>query len=239
MDIAKVIQRLFYGVDFNILNQCVDEKVRFIKYEMLILVLTGLSCWSFSVFAREERVHNYGLWTTLLGVMIFATYKLYLSNLHLALTGKKNGFVQWLVATLFALGNAYCFITGVFNISLWQSIGVSQIVMAGLVLILSLVFYYLPVRFHERQDGQYAKMLNMTLREEAKWAELAIADTLKQETLRRKMQSELNNQVEQLSSDMVAHEIANARTRVAKEALAKWEAKQKEIIKNNPEIYIQ
>ena len=95
------------------------------------------------------------------------------------------------------------------------------------------------LRFHERQDGQYAKMLNMTLREEAKWAELAIADTLKQETLRRKMQSELNNQVEQLSSDMVAHEIANARTRVAKEALAKWEAKQKEIIKNNPEIYIQ
>lgn len=239
MDTAKVIQRLFCGVDFNILNQCIDEKVRYIKYEVLISALTGLSCYSFFMFAQNKLINHYGLWTTLLGILIFATYKFYLSNLHITLTDKKNGFVQWLIATIFALGNAYCFITGVFNISLWYYLNVSQIIMIGISVILSLVFYYIPVRFNEKEDSQYAKMLKMTLQEEATWAELAIENALKQETLRCKTQSKLNNQVEQLSSDTIAHEIANARIRVAKEILAQWEAKQKEIIKNNPETYIK
>ena len=239
MGSTKVIQRLFFGVDFNILNQCIDEKVRYIKYEVLISALTGLFCLSFSMFAQEEQIKHYGLWSALLGILIFATYKIYLSNLHIALTGKKNGMVQWLVATIFALGNAYCFIIGAFNISLWQYISGFQIIMVGMIVILSLVLYYLPVRFNEEEDSLYAKMLNTTLQEEAIWAESVITDALKQETRRRQTQSKLNNQVEKLDSDMIAHEIANARVRIAKEILAQWEAKQKENIRNNPEAFIK
>ena len=239
MNSMKVIQRLLWGVDFRILNQCVDEKVRFIKYELFILILSALSVYAFMSVANNVRIGNNDVLATIIGLAVFVTYKLYLSNLHTTLTNKNNAFIQWLVATLFALGVAYCCVVGVFNVSIDQNMSITDIITTGIVAIVSLVMFYTPVRFNEAMDSQYAKLLKMTLEEEKKWAELAVNNTLQQETQRHHVQSDLNNKAEQLSIDMIAREIANARTRVAKEALAKWEEQQKKLIQSNVENYIR
>ena len=94
MNSMKVIQRLLWGVDFRILNQCVDEKVRFIKYELFILILSALSVYAFMSFANNVRIGNNDVLATIIGLAVFVTYKLYLSNLHTTLTNKNNAFIQ-------------------------------------------------------------------------------------------------------------------------------------------------
>lgn len=234
----KVIERLFWGVDFKLLNQCVDEKVRFIKYEVLILIITSISAYSIFSYTKDLRLNTTASTITAI-IVVFFTYKMYLSNLHNKLMGHCNGFLQWLITTLFAIITACGIITSIANIRIDTSIGTKDVIVMVVTTTLSLILFYIPVRFNADNNSQYAKLLKKTLDEENSWAELAINDELQQKTQRRKAQSELNKKVEKLSTDMIATEIAKARTRVAKAALEKWEAKQKELINQDIEHYIK
>lgn len=235
----KVVQRLFWGVDFKLLNQCVDEKVRFIKYEFIILLLAGYTGWSYMQFGTRIRTSYVAPVAIILAIFVFFTYKMYLSNLHNKLTSHVNGLGQWIVSTLFAIGTAYFTIEGVLNIDIDNRITISEIVLSIMTIMVAMGLYYLPVRLKKDSDSLYAKLLLKTVEEEKTCAEVSMVEDLRQETHKHKAQVELNRKADAITSDLIANEIAQARLRVAKAALEKWEEQQRELINRDIDQYIK
>lgn len=235
----KVVQRLFWGVDFKLLNQCVDEKVIFVKYELVIIILAVYTGWSYFQFGYHVRTFYVAPIAIILTIFVFLTYKMYLSNMYKKLTSHVNGFGQWLVSTVFAIGTAYFTIEGVLNIDIDSRISTSEIVLSTMTVIVALPLYYLPVRFEKNTDSLYAKLLLKIIEEEKKRAETFVREDLRQETQKYEVQIELNRKADAISSDLIADEIAQTRLRVAKVALEKWEEQQRELINRDIEKYIK
>ena len=222
----KVIERLFFGVDFKILNQCVDEKIKFIKYEIIILLLTALSTWVAIKFFR------YDIWGILYGVVVLFSYKMYLSNLYISLVGDSNWFYNWIFSTLLAMSTASMFLD---NRHLLRYMDYPSSI---LIIVAVLIIFYLPVRFRKNKDSQYAKLLLATAEAEQESAKQTVCNELSQEAQTIDVQAELNKKVDELYINTLAKEIAQSRIRVAKAALEKWEEQQKELINQDINKYI-
>ncbi len=230
MESGKVMQRLFFGVDFKILDLCIDEKVKFIKKEIFIALITVFSSLIFSAFAHDMRLKNPVLISSLIGVLVFLSYQFYLSNYNFAITHKNHGFLKWLLSTSYAVGTSYCFIRVL--------PGLHSLVVLIIVFVVISILFYIPVRFDVNNDSLYVKLYRDTIKMERLFAEQKVNEFLTSEMQRQKTQIDINEKADKLTTDMIAQEIAKTRTRLAKEVLNEWEKEQRDKIKEDVKSYI-
>lgn len=208
----KTLYEIFFGADLNILSKCHKEKVQFVKIEILIIVVSLVSA-----FLLNNVVY---------GIVVFALYRWFLSNLNIAISDKQYGFLKWLLGTCIAL-----------YIALFVS--TNNLVEFIVVFVPTVMLFYAPIRFKSQSDSLYAKLYKEDLDSRNNQAE----DYMREKHDAVLDREDMNREIEELSNEKyveeISNEIAQARLRLAKMALAKWEEEQKKKIESNLEDYIK
>mgnify|MGYP003293378407 CR=1 FL=1 len=94
-EFIRLLGSVFCGADLFILNLCNEDKVDFIKKELGIFVVTGLT------ICATLGTHYYLLWS----ILVLLLYKIFLSNLNLISKGDGSyAFLKWLISTILAIG---------------------------------------------------------------------------------------------------------------------------------------
>lgn len=214
IQLKKTFDALYWGADMRLLRKCLDERTRFIRYEILIVVLSGIT-----IYVTETIARGYG-WAA--GAVVFFLYKWFLSNLNLVIEGETYSFLKWLISTILALALTYVFCYYDMNI-FFNSLDLLDIVGVFIVLSIALFLCYAPIRFSSAKDTLYAKLVDLERKQERLQAELQVSSEgdMKLEAARAKIEIQKRAQKEYIAS--LSQEIASTRLRVAKVALDKWE----------------
>jgi hypothetical protein len=228
--IRKTFDNFYWGADLKLLKMCSDSLVRFVKYELLIILIAGLV-----MFVTNNVARGYGYFV---GIIVFFIYKWFLSNLNLTIRGESYGFLKFLIGIIIALGIAYAFCTKVLNISL-GNMNIVNIISVSVVLIITIVICFVPIRFEASRDSLYKNLLNLERQQEQKQAEIRISTKVDLKIQEEKAKAEIQKKAQKEYLEALTHEIANTRLRVAKVALEKWENEQKKRVETNIEEYIQ
>ena len=125
IQLKKTFDTLYWGADLSLLRKCLDERVRFIRYEILILILSGITMYITDIVAR-----GYGF---VIGLLVMFLYKWFLSNLNLVAKGDTYGFLKWLLGTLIALILAFVFCDYELNIH-WISMSLFDVITVFIIL---------------------------------------------------------------------------------------------------------
>lgn len=228
--IRKTFDNFYWGADLKLLKMCSDSLVRFVKYELLIILIAGLV-----MFVTNNVARGYGYFV---GIIVFFIYKWFLSNLNLTIRGESYGFLKFLIGIIIALGIAYAFCTKVLNISL-GNMNIVNIISVSVVLIITIVICFVPIRFEASRDSLYKNLLNLERQQEQKQAEIRISTKVDLKLQAEKAKAEIQKKAQKEYLEALTHEIANTRLRVAKVALEKWENEQKKRVETNIEEYIK
>lgn len=230
IQLKKTFDALYWGADIRLLRKCLDERTRFIRYEILIVVLSGIT-----IYVTEAIARGYGLAA---GLVVFFLYKWFLSNLNLVIEGETYNFLKWLISTILALALTYVFCYYDLNI-FFNSLDLLDIVGVFIVLSITLFLCYAPVRFTSAKETLYAKLVDLERKQERLQAELQVSSEgdMKLEAERAKIEIQKRAQKEYIAS--LSQEIASTRLRVAKVALDKWEQEQKKRVEAHIEEYIK
>jgi len=236
--IRKTFDNFYWGADLKLLKMCSDSLVRFVKYELLIILIAGLV-----MFVTNNVARGYGYFV---GIIVFFIYKWFLSNLNLTIRGESYGFLKFLIGIIIALGIAYAFCTKVLNISLGNmnivniiNMNIVNIISVSVVLIITIVICFVPIRFEASRDSLYKNLLNLERQQEQKQAEIRISTKVDLKIQEEKAKAEIQKKAQKEYLEALTHEIANTRLRVAKVALEKWENEQKKRVETNIEEYIK
>lgn len=231
----KTLENLWWGADLHILNQCVDEKIKFIRDEVLIWVISILNGVAFDSMGASG----------FLGWLIaFVIYKWFLSNLYLTLH-KSWGFLKLIISTTIAVSITYG-ISELFGWNILNSLiaddmayidDISGIIVTGIVFIVSIVLCYSPVRFLA-PDSLYAKLSDLDKKQDELCAETIIKEESLIKTNQTRAKIEILKAAEKEYSSELAHQIAQSRLRVAMAALRQWEVEQIKEIDSNTNVYI-
>lgn len=230
IQLKKTFDALYWGADIRLLRKCLDERTRFIRYEILIVVLSGIT-----IYVTEAIARGYGLAA---GLVVFFLYKWFLSNLNLVIEGETYNFLKWLISTILALALTYVFCYYDLNI-FFNSLDLLDIVGVFIVLSITLFLCYAPVRFTSAKETLYAKLVDLERKQERLQAELQVSSEgdVKLEAERAKIEIQKRAQKEYIAS--LSQEIASTRLRVAKVALDKWEKEQIKKVETNLDEYIK
>ena len=230
IQLKKTFDTLYWGADLSLLRKCLDERVRFIRYEILILILAGITMYITDIVAR-----GYGL---VIGLMVMFLYKWFLSNLNLVAKGEKYGFLKWLLGTLIALILAFVFCDYELNIH-WIGMSLFDVITVFIILAALLFLCYAPIRFESKKDSLYAKLVAMEQQQEQQQAELQVATKGELKLQAERAKAEIQKKAQKEYIDALSHEISDTRLRVAKAALDKWEQEQKKRVEAHIEEYIK
>ena len=230
IQLKKTFDALYWGADIRLLRKCLDERTRFIRYEILIVVLSGIT-----IYVTEAIARGYGLAA---GLVVFFLYKWFLSNLNLVIEGETYNFLKWLISTILALVLTYVFCYYDLNI-FFNSLDLLDIIGVFIVLSVTLFLCYAPVRFTSAKETLYAKLVDLERKQERLQAELQVSSEgdMKLEAERAKIEIQKRAQKEYIAS--LSQEIASTRLRVAKVALDKWEKEQIKKVETNLDEYIK
>lgn len=230
IQLKKTFDALYWGADIRLLRKCLDERTRFIRYEILIVVLSGIT-----IYVTEAIARGYGLAA---GLVVFFLYKWFLSNLNLVIEGETYNFLKWLISTILALVLTYVFCYYDLNI-FFNSLDLLDIIGVFIVLSITLFLCYAPVRFTSAKETLYAKLVDLERKQERLQAELQVSSEgdMKLEAERAKIEIQKRAQKEYIAS--LSQEIASTRLRVAKVALDKWEKEQIKKVETNLDEYIK
>jgi hypothetical protein len=187
------------------------------------------------MFVTNNVARGYGYFV---GIIVFFIYKWFLSNLNLTIRGESYGFLKFLIGIIIALGIAYAFCTKVLNISL-GNMNIVNIISVSVVLIITIVICFVPIRFEASRDSLYKNLLNLERQQEQKQAEIRISTKVDLKIQEEKAKAEIQKKAQKEYLEALTHEIANTRLRVAKVALEKWENEQKKRVETNIEEYIK
>ncbi len=250
IQLKKTFDALYWGADMRLLRKCLDERTRFIRYEILIVVLSGIT-----IYVTEDITRGYGLAA---GLVVFFLYKWFLSNLNLVIEGETYSFLKWLISTILALALTYVFCYYDLNI-FFNSLDLLDIVGVFIVLSITLFLCYAPVRFTSAKETLYAKLVDLERKQERLQAELQVSSEgakidyaklvdleRKQERLQAELQVssegakiEIQKRAQKEYIASLSQEIASTRLRVAKVALDKWEKEQIKKVETNLDEYIK
>jgi hypothetical protein len=222
----KTLLEIFFCADLKILSKCHKEKVQFAKIEILIFVVSLVSA-----FLLNNVVY---------GIVVFALYKWFLSNLNIAISDKQYGFLKWLLGTCIALYIALFVSTNNLRaLNSLLSLNANRVVEFIVVFVPTVILFYTPIRFKSQSDSLYAKLYKEDLDFRNNQAE----DYMREKNDAELDREDMNREIEELSNEKYVEEISNeitqARLRLAKEVLAKWEEEQKKKIESNLEDYIK
>lgn len=222
----KTLLEIFFCADLKILSKCHKEKVQFAKIEILIFVVSLVSA-----FLLNNVVY---------GIVVFALYRWFLSNLNIAISDKQYGFLKWLLGTCIALYIALFVSTNNLRaLNSLLSLNTNSIVEFIVVFVPSVILFYAPIRFKSQSDSLYAKLYKEDLDFRNNQAE----DYMREKHDAVLDREDMNREIEELSNEKyveeISYEIAQARLRLAKMALAKWEEEQKKKIDSYLEDYIK
>lgn len=230
IQLKKTFDTLYWGADLSLLRKCLDERARFIRYEILILILSGITMYITDIVAR-----GYGI---VIGLLVMFLYKWFLSNLNLAAKGDTYGFLKWLLGTLIALILAFVFCDYELNIH-WISMSLFDVITVFIILAVLLFLCYAPIRFESKKDSLYAKLVAMEQQQEQQQAELQVATKGELKLQAERAKAEIQKKAQKEYIDALSHEISDTRLRVAKAALDKWEQEQKKRVEAHIEEYIK
>lgn len=230
IQLKKTFDTLYWGADLSLLRKCLDERVRFIRYEILILILSGITMYITDIVAR-----GYGI---VIGLLVMFLYKWFLSNLNLAAKGDTYGFLKWLLGTLIALILAFVFCEYKLNIH-WISMSLFDVITVFIILAVLLFLSYAPIRFESKKNSLYAKLVAMEQQQEQQQAELQVATKGELKLQAERAKAEIQKKAQKEYIDALSHEISDTRLRVAKAALDKWEQEQKKRVEAHIEEYIK
>lgn len=222
----KTLFEIFFGADLKILSKCHNEKVQFVKIEILIILVSLVSA-----FLLNNVVY---------GIVVFALYRWFLSNLNIAISDKQYGFLKWLLGTCIALYIALFVSTNNLRaLNSLLSLNTNRVVEFIVVFVPTLILFYAPIRFKSQSDSLYAKLYKEDLDFRNNQAE----DYMREKHDAVLDREDMNREIEELSNEKyveeISNEIAQTRLRLAKVALAKWEEEQKKKIDSNLEDYIK
>jgi uncharacterized protein YacL len=230
IQLKKTFDTLYWGADLSLLRKCLDERSRFIRYEILILILSGITMYITNIVAR-----GYGF---VIGLLVMFLYKWFLSNLNLVAKGETYGFLKWLLGTLIALILAFVFCDYELNIH-WISMSLFDVITVFIILAVLLFLCYAPIRFESKKDSLYAKLIAMEQQQEQLQAELQVATKGELKLQAERAKTEIQKKAQKEYIDALSHEISDTRLRVAKAALEKWEQEQKKRVEAHIEEYIK
>ena len=228
LNLLSTISSLYWGADLDLLNYCREDRKKFVRIEILIIII---SIFSFIVF-------NKVWYATLLSLCIFASYKWFLSNLNFSLSEKQWGFLKFIVSTINA-AIIWFYTLGYFNLYKYNIKSNSGI---GIILFIGVIIYILcllPVRFKKNVGSPYAKLYKEQIQKDEQLAKryVEIVNEAKQQRINDLV--EIQRKSYQDYHIAVSSEILTARVRLAKEVLAKWEEEQRKNIDKNLENYIK
>lgn len=234
IQLRKTFDALYWGADMRLLRKCLDDRTRFIRYEILIVVLSGIT-----IYVTEAIARGYGLAA---GLVVFFLYKWFLSNLNLVIEGETYSFLKWLISTILALALTYVFCDNYLDVVesiYWNAFEPIDIISAFVILLIALFLCYAPVRFTSAKETLYAKLVDLECKQERMQAELQVSSEgdMKLEAERAKIEIQKRAQKEYIAS--LSQEIASTRLRVAKVALEKWEKEQIKNVETNLDEYIK
>ena len=234
IQLKKTFDALYWGADMRLLRKCLDERTRFIRYEILMVVLSGIT-----IYVTEAIARGYGLAA---GLVVFFLYKWFLSNLNLVIEGETYSFLKWLISTILALALTYVFCNNYLDVVesiYWNAFEPIDIISAFVILLIALFLCYAPVRFTSAKETLYAKLVDLERKQERMQAELQVSSEgdMKLEAERAKIEIQKRAQKEYIAS--ISQEIASTRLRVAKVALEKWEKEQIKKVETNLDEYIK
>lgn len=225
LNIKTNFDYLYWGADIKILNLCRADKVKFIKKEIWISII---SLYALIIFAESftRKIAPLCLPSTLL---VFVIYKWFLSNLNLALSPQKNGFLKWLIGTFIGI------LLGCLSIKAMRinMAGTDFEAISGIfIFCIVVIICYLPIRFKESKESLYAKMYAMQQEQERLRAEIIVNDNHQAEIEKHKKEIELQHQAHINYVSGITNKITIARLQLASQALKKWEDEQKLNIEN-------
>lgn len=236
----KTFEDIYWGADLHLLNLCVEEKSRFIRHEIGIILISIL----FSVVLIQNRIPRTG--SILIGVAIFLLYKMYLSNLNIVAKGETQTGLKFLIGLLLASILTYC-ASLYFRLTFpWVAVETIDCIYIGLIFAVSMILCFSPIRMSSAADTLYGKMLASERKKESAMAEaiLSTNNIQKEETIKNikesaKIKEEILKAADKEYVATMAHEIAQARIRLAEFALQEWEKEQYKQIEQNIEHYIK
>lgn len=227
LNFLSTISSLYWGADLDLLNYCVEDRRKFIRIEILIIII---SIFSFIMF-------NYVAWySTLMSLCIFASYKWFLSSLDFSLSEKQWGFLKFVVGTINAA------VIWLYTLEYFHIHRIKSNSDLGLILFIGLIIYILcllPIRFKKNVNSQYAKLYKEQIKNDEQLAEryVKIVNEAKQQRINDLV--EIQRKSYQDYYIAVSSEILAARLRLAKDVLAKWEEEQKKKIESNLADYMK
>lgn len=236
----KTFEDIYWGADLHLLNLCVEEKSRFIRHEIGIILISIL----FSVVLTQNGIPRTG--SILVGIAIFLLYKMYLSNLNLVAKGDTQAGLKYLIGLLLACTLTYC--AGIyFRLTFpWFAIETMDCIYIGLIFVSSLILCFFPIQMSSAANTQYGKMLASEREKESAMAEtihsannIQKEDAIKTIKENAKTKEEILKAADKEYVTTMAHEIAQARIRLAEFALQRWEDEQHKQIEQDIKHYIK
>lgn len=233
-EFIRLLGSVFCGADLFILNLCNEDKVDFIKKELGIFVVTGLT------ICATLGTHYYLLWS----ILVLLLYKMFLSNLNLISKGDGSyAFLKWLISTILAIGIITALIERRvivfrFYIYSFDYYDILNVILNMIIIACVLIFCYYPVRFNMNRASLYAQLYDQYLVSEQNKVEINLKEKLERQEHAKNIQDIVNKQVESEYIKRISSEIIESQMRVAKFVLEKWEKEQKQKIESNIENYI-
>ena len=231
-ELIRILSSIFFGADLFILSQCEEDKIKFIKYELGIIFVTIMT------FLYTKYITQYWF---VCGIAVLLIYKLFLSNLNIVSRGENSYVViKFLFPIIFSVLSAGIIIDlldslgiiGLHYINVYEGITIGVVV----IVVFFVVFY--PVRFEVDKNSLYAKLYNQYIEANQSQAEIKVKKQINELEQNARIQEKINVTVEKEYVKRLSNEIVEARMRIAKLAIEKWEKEQLQKIEINVEDYI-
>lgn len=233
----KAFEYFYWGADLHLLNQCIEEKARFIRNELCITLISILFC-----FILFPNIHIAGL---LVGIGIFLLYKMYLSNLNMVAIGNVHAGLKFLLGIVLGCVLIYFAVESFPLCWPWERAIVKDTIYILLIFSASMILCFVPIRMSSAKDTVYGKLFATERNNEIAIAKAELSannankeDTIKTINERAKVKEEILKTADKEYIETMAHEIAMARIHLATFALQKWEEKQHQQIERDVEKYI-
>lgn len=231
-ELIRVFGNVFFGADLFILNLCKEDKIKFIKYELGIIFITIMT------FVYTKYITQYWF---VCGMAVLLIYKLFLSNLNIVSRGENSYVViKFLFPIIFSVLSAGIIIDLLDSMGIigFHYVDVYEGITIGVVIVVVFFAAFYPVRFEVNKNSLYAKLYNQYIEANQSQAEIKVKKQINELEQNARIQEKINATVEKEYVKRLSNEIVEARMRIAKLAIEKWEKEQLQKIETNVEDYI-
>lgn len=229
--IFRNLPELYWGADFYLLKFDKIETSRFIRYEVIIILLSYLTFLSAKAYLSIGN-------SVLCGLVVFCIYKWFLSNLNLIATvGNTNKFFRTLLCASVWIAVSYGLFKQTEFSFPWETLDIESLIVWGVILVVVLFLCYVPARFSP-VDGIYTKLLRDRIKQDESNAKLIQQSEFEAQKEQINQRLMYEKQQKTYFDEQMNKEILQTRIRLAKEILAKWEEAQKKNIEHNWRQYI-